>query len=120
MTARCDGQGHHFFAPLDDDEGVLPFDPTKARELCDICDERRECLDAEMRYEAGTIEELRFGIYAGFTGPQRYALERRGDSWLCTCGELRDPIDLRAGLLLCAVCDRCGKTSPLPDDGDPR
>lgn len=109
----CGDQPHHFFAPFDDELGELPFDPTEARALCDQCGERRECLDAEMRHEAGTIEELRFGIYAGLTGPQRYALERRGDSWRCWCGELRDPIDLRAGVLACARCDRSGETLPL-------
>lgn len=109
----CEGKGHHFFAPFDEVDGVLPFDPTEARALCDRCGERRECLDAEMRHEVGTIESQRFGIYGGLTPEQRYTLERRGDSWRCWCGELRDPIDLRAGVLACARCDRSGETLPL-------
>jgi len=112
-VSLCTGKAHLFFADFDDIAGVLPFDPTEARALCDTCGERRECLDAAMVHEVGTIESQRFGIYAGLTPEQRYTLERRGDSWRCWCGDLRDPIDLRAGLLCCATCNRGGETSPL-------
>ncbi len=64
-------------------------------------------------------EDKRAGVYGGFTPLQRLALEQRGDDVRCPCGELRDPLDLRAGRLVCAHCDRVGTTSPIPDDGDP-
>lgn len=109
--AACNGVDTAlFFAGIEDVD--------KARAVCDICSQRRECLEAEMIYELGSHAGLRAGVYAGMTGQQRHSLEQRGDSLHCPCGELRDPIDLRNGLLACASCSRSSVGMAIPDLGD--
>lgn len=101
----------------------FPTDSTnyaKPRRLCDGCSVRRECLADEMTYEAGQILGLRHGMYGGLNPAQRYSLERRGTPLRCLCGELYDPIDLRAGELVCARCSTAGYMEPLTETGDKR
>lgn len=110
MTIACEGEDVELFFD--------PVDPSRAREICDRCTARRECLAAEASYETGTPKAHRFGVYGGMTPQQRYTLERRGTELRCPCGELRDPIDLRAGELCCARCTVRGEMAPIPDNGD--
>lgn len=95
-------------------------EPDAARHLCDGCSERFECLAIEMKYETGKQPDMRAGIYGGMTPKQRFSLEGRGTPLRCLCGELFDPVDLRAGKLMCPACGCADTIEPLPDTGDRR
>lgn len=85
-----------------------------ARELCESCPQRKPCLEDEVLYELGKGADSRAGVYAGFTPHQRYALEKSGQALRC-CGRLRDPNDVRAGILRCRFCIRGEVVTPLSD-----
>ena len=90
----------------------------KARTHCDGCPVRWECLDMEMSAEHKMAEHHRAGVFGGLTAQQRHALERRGASLHCQCGEAYDPVQLRTGDLSCQFCGRTGYMAPIPDRGD--
>lgn len=90
-----------------------------ARDKCDHCPVRWECLKIEMAYEHGLAEAHRALVYAGMTASQRYSLEKRGVALDCpSCGEQFDPIQLRIGDLECAFCSYKAEMEALPDRGD--
>jgi hypothetical protein len=88
----------------------------KAREVCAACPVRTECHAQAMIFEADLAGNRRFGVFAGLTPLQRYALWRR-DSWWCRpCGAVFDPLGIVAGDIVCG----CGWNHDLPvsDSGD--
>lgn len=70
-----------------------------------------------MDREQGQGVDLRFGLVAGLTPGQRFALERRGH-WRCpTCGSPFDPAGFLVGELECD-CGTSWTVRPLPERGD--
>lgn len=88
----------------------------RARSICAACPVRTECHAYAMTVEADLAGNRRFGVFAGLTPLQRYALWRR-DSWWCReCGSVFDPLGIVAGDAVCG----CGWRHDLPvsDAGD--
>ena len=67
-NAACRGTGTNiFFADAQNKRGIR-----EARQICDDCPVRRECLEAALAAEEGTGKSSRFGIHGGLTGPERH------------------------------------------------
>jgi hypothetical protein len=84
---------------FDYDQGEQPFHVALqiARDYCDNCPVRHQCLVDCMKHEGNDSAEYRAGIYAGLTPQQRHSLHKRG-------ADFDDPRDLRKGKL--AIPDR--------------
>lgn len=94
--------------------------PEHARESCDRCPVRTQCLADALRYEKGADATRRYGVWAGLTPAQRVSAERRGAVVCPVCGAGLDPTLVRAGVVRCPSdvrhTDRI--MSVIPDEGD--
>lgn len=89
----------------------------EAVSICEACPVRRPCAVYTIGHESEVLPEERFGIAAGMTPEQRTSLMRR-KTLRCKCGEVRDPIQLRDGLVACTRCKTSEQTPPIPEQGD--
>ncbi len=56
--------------------GIIPADIEAARAVCAGCPAYRACLRDVITQERGARAELRYGVRAGLTGPERLAVYR--------------------------------------------
>ncbi|MGK5731391.1 WhiB family transcriptional regulator [Streptomyces sp. URMC 124] len=55
-----------------------PAERQEARDWCEFCPVREECLEETMRVEGNAPAKQRFGIFAGLDGEERYELRMTG------------------------------------------
>lgn len=122
MEWNCQGMGQVFFADVWPSPDTAVPDPDAlevARAFCRCCPARRQCYELTLRYEGVSAERDRHGVWAYLTPAQRKSLQQRGKSH-CSCGVVRDPLQLIRGVLRCPV--GCGapeeRMPPVHDNGD--
>lgn len=118
--AACKGSTDVFYPVADDDGVELAVDTAEARSICDTCPVRIDCYLEADYFEHGKPVLVRYGIWAGMTGAQRYAAEHRNAVRCTTCGAGLDPVLVRKGIVRCPVDPRHAPRSmpPITIEGD--
>jgi WhiB family redox-sensing transcriptional regulator len=84
VDAACRGADPELFFPPPLGAKLAPL-MRQIRELCGTCPVRDQCLQFVLDFEGDARLESRYGIFAGTTPRQRWAM------WRCTTGRCQHP-----------------------------